>query len=135
MMSEAPIADLNADDLIALADDGPVVMANLVRLRDQARDGAGSGWDAYQRYSAAVVKLIKSRGGTIIWAGTVEAVALGLADANRWDYMVLVRYPSRAAFLEMMGSKDYAAANAERENALEDHVILAVKESFGRFRE
>ncbi len=69
-MSEAPIADLNADDLIALADDGPVVMANLVRLRDQARDGAGSGWAAYQRYSAAVVKLIKSRGGSRLspWA-------------------------------------------------------------------
>jgi hypothetical protein len=36
-------------------------------------------------------------------------------------------------FIEMMGSEDYARANVDRENALEDHVILAATERFGRF--
>jgi uncharacterized protein (DUF1330 family) len=128
------VAQLNADLIRALPDDGPVVMLNLVKPRERALDGQGAGWDAYQRYSAAVVKLLKPRGATILWAGDVEGVALGVADAHRWDYAVLVRYPSRAVFLEMLGSADYEAANVERENALADHVILAVKETFGRFR-
>ncbi len=129
------VAHLNGDLIRSLPDDGPVVMMNLVRLRQRALNGEGSGWDAYQRYSTAVVKLLKPRGATILWAGDVEGVALGVADTHRWDYAVLVRYPSRAVFLEMLGSADYAAANIERENALEDHVILAVKETFGKFRD
>jgi uncharacterized protein (DUF1330 family) len=133
-MPTEPVAHLNADLLRSLPDDGPVVMVNLVRLRERALNGEGSGWDAYQRYSAAVVKLLKPRGATILWAGDVQAVALGVPDAHRWDYAVLVRYPSRAVFLEMLSSADYAAANVERENALKDHLILAVKETFGKFR-
>jgi uncharacterized protein (DUF1330 family) len=134
-MSPPAVAHLNADLIRSLPDAGPVVMVNLVRLRESALNGDGSGWDAYQRYSAAVVKLLKPRGASILWAGTVEGVALGVPDAHRWDYAVLVRYPSRAVFVEMLSSPEYAAANIERENALSDHVILAVKESFGRFKE
>lgn len=134
-MSADAIAHLNADLIRALPDAGPVVMLNLVRLRERSLNGEGSGWDAYQRYSAAVVKLLKPRGASILWAGNVEGVALGIPEANRWDYAVLVRYPSRAVFLEMLTSPEYAAANVERENALSDHTILAVKETFGRFRD
>jgi len=134
-MSTETIAHLNSDLIRSLPDHGPVVMVNLVRLRERALNGEGSGWDAYQRYSTAVVKLLKSRGATILWAGDVEGVALGVPQVNRWDYAVLVRYPSRAVFLEMLGSADYAAANIERENALADHLIFAVKETFGKFRD
>jgi hypothetical protein len=113
-MSIESVAHLNADLIRSLPDDGPVVMVNLVRLREHALNGEGSGWDAYQRYSAAVVKLLKPRSATILWAGDVEGVALGIPEANRWDY---------------------AVANIERENALADHVIFAVKETFGKFRD
>ena len=133
-MPTETIARLNTDLILSLPDNGPVVMVNLVRLRERALNGEGSGWDAYQRYSATVVKLMRPRGATILWAGDVEGVALGVPDGHRWDYAVLVRYPSRAVFLEMLGSAGYAAANIERENALADHVIFAVKETFGKFR-
>ena len=134
-MSTETVAHLNTDLIRSLPDNGPVVMVNLVRLREHALNGEGSGWDAYQRYSAAVVKLLKPRGATILWAGDVEGVALGVPEANRWDYAVLVRYPSRAVFVEMLTSSDYAIANIERENALSAHTILAVKETFGKFRD
>ena len=123
---------LNIDALRALPDDEPVVMVNLVRFRARSLDGDGTGWDAYQRYSAAVIKLIKARAGTILWAGNADAVAFGEAAANRWDYVVLVRYPSRAAFLDMMTSADYAAANRHRVNGAEDHVILATREAYSK---
>jgi hypothetical protein len=127
----APTVDhLNIEALSALPDDAPVVMLNLMRFRGHSLDGKGSGWDAYLRYSALAIKLIKARGGTITWTGTAEAVALGVAEDNRWDYVALVRYPSRAAF--MMTSSDYARANVERDNGCEAHTIIAIRETYNR---
>lgn len=124
---------LNETTLRNLPDQGPVVMVNLVRFRERSLDGDGSGWDAYQRYSAAVMPLIKAREGTVLWAGRAEAVALGVLEGNRWDYVVLVRYPSRAAFLEMITSEDYSKANAHRLNGAADHLILATSEAYSKF--
>jgi len=131
-MSNANLEHFNPELLRALPDTGPVVMANMLRFRARSLDGNGSGWDAYQRYSAAVIKLIKACGGTIVWAGEVEGVALGVPEGSRWDYMVLVRYPSRAAFIAMVTSAEYAAANVHRLNGAEDHVILAVKQTYAK---
>lgn len=124
------IDHLNDQALKALPDDGPVTMLNLMRFRERALDGRGSGWDAYLRYSALTIKLIKARGGTIIWTGDAEAVALGMPEQHRWDYVALVRYPSRAAFLDMTTSSAYVAANVERENGCADHAIIAVSETY-----
>ena len=91
------IDHLNVEALEALPDDAPVTMLNLMRFRDISLDGNGSGWDAYLRYSALTIKLIKGVGGTITWTGNAEAVALGFPEQNQWDYVALVRYPSRKA--------------------------------------
>jgi uncharacterized protein (DUF1330 family) len=128
----ARIDHLNIDALTALADDAPVAMLNLMRFRLRSLDGNGSGWDAYLRYSALAIKLIKARGGTIVWTGAVQAVALGVPDRHAWDYSALVRYPSRAAFLDMMTSPEYAVANVERENGCVDHAIIAVRETYSK---
>jgi uncharacterized protein (DUF1330 family) len=129
----APTIDhMNIEALSALPDDAPVVMLNLMRFRDRSLDGKGSGWDAYLRYSGRAIRLIKARGGTIIWTGTAEAVALGVAEDNRWDYVALVRYPSRAAFVDMMTSPEYAQANIERENGCTAHTIIAVRETYNK---
>jgi hypothetical protein len=132
-MPAADIAHLNVRDLLALPDEGSVVMLNLMRFREHSADGKGSGWDAYLRYSTLSIKLIKGVGGTIIWAAKAEAIALGSTEQHRWDYAALVRYPSRAAFLMMMKSSDYAAANIERDNACADHLIIATHELFSKF--
>ncbi|MGQ0580508.1 MAG: DUF1330 domain-containing protein [Reyranella sp.] len=128
----ATVEHLNIEALSALPDDAPVTMLNLMRFRNRSLDGNGSGWDAYLRYSALAIKSIKAHGGTITWTGMAEAVALGLPDGNRWDYVALVRYPSRAAFVAMMTSTDYARANVERENGCAAHTILAIRETYNR---
>jgi uncharacterized protein (DUF1330 family) len=125
---------LNIDLLKALPDDGPVAMLNLMRFRERSLDGNGSGWDAYLRYSGLTIKLIKKVGGTIFWAGEAQGVALGMPEAHRWDYVALVRYPSRAAFIEMMNSAEYQASNVERENGCADHAIVAVRETYNGLR-
>ncbi|TSA15797.1 MAG: DUF1330 domain-containing protein [Betaproteobacteria bacterium] len=115
--------EINAELIANLPDAGPVVMVNLLCLRDRA---------AYKRYSELAMPLIRARGGTVLWAGDGEAVAFGDTDTDRWDYVVLVRYPSRAAFLDMMDSPDYAAANVHREQAVAKHVILATAETYSK---
>jgi uncharacterized protein (DUF1330 family) len=126
------IESLHLDAVAGLDPDTPVVMLNLMKFRARALDGNGSGWDAYCRYSAHTVKLLKQRGARIVWAGDVRAVALG-ADANGdWDYAALVWYPRPAAFADMMSSAEYAIGNAERENGTERHLILATREAYSR---
>lgn len=115
--------EVNAELIASLPDAGPVVMVNLLRLRDRA---------AYKRYSELTMPLIKARGGTVLWAGNGEAVAFGDIQADRWDYVVLVRYPTRAAFLDMVHSPEYAAANRHREQAVAKHVILASTETYSK---
>ena len=117
--------EINISLVESLPDTGPVVMLNMLKLRDRA---------AYTRYSEATMPLIKARGGTVLWAGNGEAVAFGDAKTDHWDYVVLVRYPSRAAFLDMMGSREYAAANVHREQAVEKHVILATTETYSKMK-
>ena len=123
---------LNADLIRALPDESPVVMVNLVRFRDQSLDGDGSGWDAYLRYSRGFMPQLKACGGTILWAGKPEGLAFGDLGDARWDYIVLVRHTSRADFLRIMTSADYAAANVHRENGLQDHVIFSTKQTYSK---
>ena len=76
-----------------LEQQGPVVMVNLMRFHERSLDGDGTGWDAYLRYSALTVPMIKARGGTLLWTGDAKTVALGRQDGNQWDYLALVYYP------------------------------------------
>jgi uncharacterized protein (DUF1330 family) len=124
---------LNEEIVRCLPDTGPVVMVNLVRFKAASADGEGSGWDAYLRYSKGFAALMKAAGVTILWAGKVEAAALGDLDGRPWDYVVLVRYPSRRAFLDILTSPEYALANRHRENGVEDHLILSAAETYSKF--
>ena len=74
---------LHSHAVAGLDPDEPVTMLNLMKFRDRSLDGNGTGWDAYKRYSAQITPLLKARRGTILWAGTVDALALGVDDAPR----------------------------------------------------
>ena len=124
------VKGLQALDLLA-----PVVMVNLMRFRERSLDGDGSGWDAYLRYSALTVPMIKARGGTLLWTGDAKTVALGREEGNQWDYLALVYYPDLAAFIDMMTSKDYEQrCDPHRTNGCAEHVIIATKEAYSKFK-
>ena len=131
-MASSP-KELNEDLVRSLPDDGPVVMVNRVKFRPESLDGIGSGWDAYMRYSRQFMPLLKACGGTILWSGNAQGLAYGALNRPGWDYIVLVRYPSRAVFLSTVTSPEYEQANADRENGVEDHVIIAANETFSKF--
>jgi uncharacterized protein (DUF1330 family) len=71
-------------------------MVNLRKFRDRASyedgsDGHLSGRDAYQRYAAAVEKLIREYGGRFLLAGDVTHLMIGQAD-EMWDEVALAEY-------------------------------------------
>jgi uncharacterized protein (DUF1330 family) len=126
---------LNIEGLENLEHDGPIVMLNLMRFHDRSLDGEGSGWDAYLRYSALTVPMIKERGGTLLWTGNPKAIALGPQAGNQWDYLALVYYPSVAAFIDMMTSPEYEnRCDPQRRNGCAEHLIIASTEAYSKFK-
>jgi uncharacterized protein (DUF1330 family) len=126
---------LNIKGLSDLDQAAPVVMLNLMRFRERSLDSDGSGWDAYLRYSALTVPMIKARGGTLLWTGNAKAVALGAEQGNQWDYVALVYYPSIAAFTDMMTSPEYEnSSDPHRRNGCAEHVIIATAEAYSKFK-
>jgi uncharacterized protein (DUF1330 family) len=110
--------------------DAPVVMVNLLRYRERAHypDGFAaepcSGREAYGRYGAVAVQRIASVGGRLLYMGSVQATVIG-PDAERWDDVVLVEYPSRRKFIEMVSQPEYQAAAPHRTAALADSRLIA----------
>ena len=54
--------------------------------------------------------------------------ALIAPPEERWDEVLLVRYPSVAAFVGMLQQHDYQAATVHRTAALEDARLIATTE-------
>jgi uncharacterized protein (DUF1330 family) len=111
---------------LAAVSDGPVVMLNLVKF------GGDGSREAYARYSKGFVPLLKACGGTVLWAGHINGVAIGSDREDDWDYVVLVRYPHAQAFVDTITTAAYAAINPERMAGLTRHVILPVTESYSK---
>jgi len=103
----------NQEGLAAFAaragEDAPVVMLNLLAFE------ADGGRERYEEYGEAVAPLLAKVGGRILFLGDPDTALLG--DAA-WDLVVLVEYPSRAAFLEMTGSEEYQRIAHLRTEAL-----------------
>jgi uncharacterized protein (DUF1330 family) len=99
--------------------DAPVCMLNLLRFRP---DG---GRDSYLEYAAGVIPLLAGVGGEVVWQGGADSVVIGDDAADAWDLVVIVRYPSRAAFLSMVTSEDYAQIADRRTTALLDSRLIA----------
>ena len=116
--------------LADVAEGRPIVMLNLLRYRDAAAYRAGtdvqpcSGREAYRRYAEASIRFITESGGEVLWRGAGKAVLIG-ESGERWDTAILVKYPSKAAFLQMLGNPDYQAITFHRTAALEDSRLIA----------
>jgi uncharacterized protein (DUF1330 family) len=84
----------------ALDAEGPLIMLNMLRFRP---DG---GAEQYAEYVAAAAPFLAKAGAKINYAGSVHGTLIGPGDED-WDEILLVEYPSKAAFFEMTGDPDY----------------------------
>ncbi len=107
----------------ANGDDGPVVMLNLNKFRDEAayddgRDATGlSGRNAYLRYGMVAKEAIEALGGKILWAADTRMPIIG-CDHEDYDEVVAVWYPTRSSFLHLTDHPGYTEALAHRDAAL-----------------
>jgi uncharacterized protein (DUF1330 family) len=85
-------------------------MLNLLRFKP---DG---GRERYEEYGAAVAPLLAKVGGRVAYMGEANPVVIG---TESWDMVLLVEYPTRQAFLDMVGSGEYQAIAHLRTEALE----------------
>ncbi|WP_407938896.1 DUF1330 domain-containing protein [Nocardioides sambongensis] len=106
-------------DLKRFLDDdpgGPVVMLNLLRFAEGGRP-------LYDEYGAAVADTFLPRvGGEILYSGDGHP-ALVAESGQSWDAVVLVRYPSRAAFARMVADPEYQEVTGLRTRALAEAVL------------
>lgn len=128
--------DFDSEALEAMAGgdpDEPVVMLNLLRYRDVAEPGHGvdglSGRDAYGVYGQRFAELHPRFGGEPIWMGRGIRTIIGGDD---WDVVMLVHYPTRRQFVEMMKDPDYLAISPIRAAALADSRLIETKQLLPR---
>ena len=103
--------------------DGPIVMINLLRFRERTESGE-TGTEAYARYAHHAGPFVAAVGGKLIWQGQPTHLIVGGAS-DRWDKVLMVEYPSRAAFLQMVADPAFQAIGHDRLDALEETVLIA----------
>lgn len=109
----------------ALPRDEPIDMLNLIQFREKAAypadhpyAGEGlSGRAAYARYGEESGPIFRRVGGTVVWSAAYQTMLIGPSD-KQWDRIFVARYPSAAAFLEMVTDPDYQKAVPNRTAAL-----------------
>jgi len=119
------------DAFKALPRDTPILMLNLIRLRDQAAypDGrTATGAEAYAAYGRESGPIFSRVGGTILWRGKPEYVLIGPGD-ERWDIAFIARYPNAGAFMEMVTDADYRVAVVHRQAAVDDSRLIRLAEA------
>ena len=62
---------------------------------------------------------------TPIYAGTAETFVIGEGLRPWWDAIIVVRYPTRQAFLDMVSDEEYAEVHEHRAAALERAELIA----------
>ncbi|MBL8487951.1 MAG: DUF1330 domain-containing protein [Rhodocyclaceae bacterium] len=110
----------------------PVFMLNLLRFRDRAAyagdaDVPCSGREAYARYGREVLPFLRAAGGEVVWRAAARHAFIA-PPGEDWDEAMLVRYPSRDAFVAMLKDPGYRAITRHRTAALRDSRLIATCE-------
>jgi hypothetical protein len=113
--------------------DVPVVMLNLLKFKQQADpDHAGmTGKEAVGLYSTAMKRFVEANGGSYVLAANIDSQLIG-EGGEGFDFVALMRYPSRRAFLELAGDREIAdSIGKHREAGLESQWLFAMTEVQG----
>ena len=102
-----------------LAEDpgGPVVMLNLLKFKE---DGRAS----YDEYARRIVRFLDELGAELLYLGDTSTTLVA-PESHDWDAVLLVRYPTRAAFSQMVANPEYQEITPLRSTALENAVLQA----------
>jgi uncharacterized protein (DUF1330 family) len=114
--------NMNADQLKELVqnpNDEPFVMLNLLKFKKEG------GRESYIRYTKEANKFVEGVGAKLLFLSQPKELLTG---AETWDVLMLIRYPSRKAFLSMANNPEYIKIHSFREEALDRAVLYATDE-------
>lgn len=126
------VSPLQGARFFGAAEDGQVVMLNLLRFREQADyshapslepDGGITGREAYDRYMREMEPLLLASGGEVLFSGSAAGFLIGPED-ECWDHVLLVRQASKAAFLAFASDPQAVLVTAHRTAAVADSPLL-----------
>jgi uncharacterized protein (DUF1330 family) len=106
-------ADLK--QFLAEDDGGEVVMLNLLRFAEGKES-------SYRAYATAIGPYLDAVGGEVVYIGRT-GTALVAPEAHDWDAVLLVRYPSRKAFSQMVADPAYQQITHLRTEGLSAAVL------------
>jgi len=95
--------------------DEPVVMLNLLRFVD-------GGQETYEQYLTEFGRYAGEVGAEVVYYGYGDT-PLVAEHGQDWDAVLLVRYPSRRAFSEMVADPRYRPGTALRSQPLVEAVL------------
>jgi uncharacterized protein (DUF1330 family) len=105
--------------LAARPADEPVVMVNLLKFR------ADGGRESYLHYAQEVIPHLQRVGGTVRYAGASPSMVIGDGEKPWWDAIIVVEYPSPAAFLDMVSNEEYLKVHQYRAAGLDRGDLIA----------
>jgi len=129
------VIDPTPEQFKALAsseDESPIVMVNLIRFKERATgiDEGKTGAEAYAIYGRNIAPYLAAAGGEVIAAtNSVESV-IG-PEEPEWDMVLLVRYPSRKAFVGMITDPGYQKEHEHRAAGVEEARLILSTQAFG----
>jgi uncharacterized protein (DUF1330 family) len=117
MVSLSPVA---IDAFLTGDDDSAVVMLNLLRFEPEG------GREKYLEYLEMAKPILARFGAKILFGGDGLPV-LTTGQAQEWDAAVLVQYPRRSAFKNMIEDPEYHKAFTFGVAAIADIVLQPLK--------
>ena len=99
------------------ASEGPVYMLNLLEFLP---DG---GAERYAEYGTAVAPILERAGGKPVFAGRPAESLIG---EGSWDMVLVVSYPTRQAFIDMISSPAYHEIEHLRSESLSRSELRAM---------
>lgn len=111
---------------------GPLEMLSLLRFRESADYAVGgpdppcSGGEAYARYARDLTPCLDRVGARVVWHGTplLEFIS---PTGESWDLAVIARFPTAAAFVELVTGTCYQAVSRHRRAALLDSRLIVTQ--------
>jgi len=119
--------------LLAIPGERPIVMVNLLKFHDKARyDEPGepemSGREAYERYGRVMAGIVLAKGGKLRFSSRVDALVIGEVG-ELWDAVAIMEYPSRAAFVEIVGLPEVQEIGRHRKAGLAGQLLIQCSEA------
>ena len=101
-----------------VSDQGELVMVNLLRFKPEGGEAL------YEKYSQLIYPILKRIGARVIYYGSGVMTFIG---DDYWDAVLLVEYPSRSVFVQMVQDPEYLRASKYREEGLIDSRLYVTR--------